>query len=115
MLNININTLNQIVATAKANAASEPRWVNAIERAARELVENPYIERQDDHLLIASPSGSIYAANGVCQCPAYAHGRPCWHRAASRLIQRYDEAHAASARNPNRPWMRRWVIDGGNL
>jgi hypothetical protein len=29
---------------------------------------------------------------------AYEHGRPCWHRAAGRLVQRYDEADRTQQR-----------------
>src|SRR5262249_11459700 len=94
MLTLNPTTLAAVVNSAKLSAAGDQRWLNAIERAAHELSENPYLERQDDHLLIGSPSGSVYAANGVCQCQAYQNGRPCWHRAAARLVQRHDEAQA---------------------
>jgi hypothetical protein len=32
----------------------------------------------------------------VCQCQAFTHGQPCWHRAAARLVRRYHEAQAVS-------------------
>ena len=44
-----------------------------------------------DVLLVLSESGEIYRVNGVCQCKAFANGQPCWHRAAARLIERYNE------------------------
>lgn len=73
-------------------AADHPRWLNAINRAVVELLSNPYIARQDDHLLIASSSSTkIYSANGVCQCEAFTYNRPCWHRAAARLVRLHDE------------------------
>jgi hypothetical protein len=84
MLDLNPTTLTQVVNSAKLSAASEPRWLNAIDKAAAQLLDNPYIARQDGHLLIASPSGEIYSSTGVCQCQAYQNGRPCWHRAAAR-------------------------------
>lgn len=97
MLHLNIDILNKVVATAKANASAQPRWVNAIARAALELQENPYIEVVDDHtLLIGSTSGESYTANGTCQCTAYAHNLPCYHRAMSRIYQRYTEAQTAA-------------------
>ncbi|MET0466768.1 MAG: SWIM zinc finger family protein [Chitinophagaceae bacterium] len=48
----------------------------------------------DGHaLLILSDSNEIYTANGTCQCKAFQNGRrPCWHRAAARLVKRYTEA-----------------------
>lgn len=93
MLNLIIADLEIVVNSAKRAAAGSPRWINAIDRAAQELIENPYIDRDEEHggLLIGSPSGNCYAANGVCQCKAFEFGRPCWHRSAARLIQRYDE------------------------
>lgn len=93
MLSIIIADLEVVVNSAKKSAAGSPRWVNAIDRAARELIENPYIDRDTEHygLIIGSSSGQCYAANGICQCKAFEHDRPCWHRAAARLIQRYDE------------------------
>ena len=100
MLNLNSTILTQVVNSAKRSAATDQRWLNAIARAAEELESNPYIARQDDHLLIVSPSGSIYAANGVCQCEAFKSGKPCWHRAAARLVRRHDEAIARQAQRP---------------
>jgi hypothetical protein len=98
MLNLDTAILDQIITTARERVADDPRWLHAIERAAHELAENPYIERGASALLIGSPSGNVYAANGVCQCKAYEHGRPCWHRAAGRLVQRYDEADRTQQR-----------------
>lgn len=91
MLDINTDILNSVVATALAKAAGTA-WVSRIERAAVELASNPYIEIQGDHLLIASPSGNTYEVNGVCQCEAFNHNRPCWHRAAKQLVYRYQQA-----------------------
>lgn len=97
MLNLNLNTLDQVIAKAKTDAAQDARWVHAIERAAVELVENPWIERTSHGLLIASPSGQLYEANGVCQCTANGFGWPCWHRAAAKLVKNYDQAVTAQA------------------
>lgn len=104
MLNLDCNILSQVVCKALADAADHPRWINAINRAFQEIDSNPWIERgEHGGLLIGSPSGHVYAANGVCQCEAYAHGRACWHRAAARLVRLHDEAQqhrtmAAAAR-----------------
>lgn len=97
MLTLNLAILAEVVTAAKASAAGHPRWVKAIERAERELMENPWIEAQDDHtLLIGSSSGDVYLSNGVCSCEAYKHGQPCKHRAAARLYKRYTEAEKRS-------------------
>jgi hypothetical protein len=102
MLNLNSNTLAAVVDAALKDATDHPRWQRAIVRAVAELESNPYVERDANHggLLILSPSGNIYSANGVCQCEAYTHNHPCWHRAAARLVRRYDEAVATAARPP---------------
>lgn len=94
MLNLDCNILSHVVSKALADAVAHPRWVNAINRAVVELDSNPWIERNaEGHgLIIGSPSGTVYSANGVCQCEAFAHGRACWHRAAARLVRLHDEA-----------------------
>ena len=91
MLNLTSTTLAAVINQAMQDAADHPRWLNAIERAAKELNENPYMELQGDHLLIGSPSGTTYVANGTCQCEAFRYHRPCWHRAAAQLMRRYTE------------------------
>lgn len=97
-LNLNAAILATVITRAKASAADSPRWVAAIERAARELTDNPFIEALDDHtLLLASASGECYTANGVCGCSAFNFKQPCWHRAAARLYQRYVEAEKRKA------------------
>jgi len=93
MLNLNLSTLAAVVDQARTDAADHPRWLHAIDRAVVELVENPWIERGELHGIIvaSSTSGNLYAANGTCQCTAYQYGRPCWHRAAARLVRLHDE------------------------
>ena len=93
MLDLDCTILTHVVNSAKRDAANHPRWLHAIDRAVTELARNPYLERQDGRLLIGSTSGQVYAANGACQCAAYANGQPCWHRAASRLVRRHDAVH----------------------
>lgn len=97
MLNLDTTILSAVVDKARQDAAAYPRWLAAIARAEVELVSNPYIARQDDYLLIASPSGAIYTANGSCQCQAYTNGKPCWHRAAARLVRLHDERQEQGA------------------
>ena len=98
MLNLNPTTLAAVVDKARTDAAEHPRWLAAIDRAVVELLQNPWIERGELHgLVIGSPSGNCYAANGVCQCQAYTFNRPCWHRAAARLVRLHDEYAPAPA------------------
>lgn len=101
MLNLNSTTLEQVVANAKHLAHADARWLNAIDRAAGELATNPYVERQaSGELLIGSPSGNVYSTSSSCSCTAAQYGRPCWHRAAARLVTRYDERQAQPAPTP---------------
>lgn len=92
MLNLNPSLLQQVADKALLDAAAHQRWIVAIGRALVELDTNPYLERQADHLLIGSPSGATYAANGTCSCTAFEFKNPCWHRAAARLVRLHDEA-----------------------
>jgi hypothetical protein len=98
MLNLNSTTLAAVAEKATQDAAAHPRWLSAIGRALIELDNNPWIERNPDGhgLLIGSPSGNVYASNGVCQCRAYDHKIPCWHRAAARLVRLHDEREQAA-------------------
>ena len=110
MLTLDRSTLDQIIATALKDAAAHPRWIVAIGRAALELDQNPWIERGDHGLIIGSPSGTCYAANGICQCTAFHYGQPCWHRAAARLVRRYHEAQADAQRPPLAPLGQRLAL-----
>jgi hypothetical protein len=92
VLNLNQEKFSQVVKTALTNTTNSKRWRNAIVRAAVEIEVNPYMELIDGALLILSPSNEIYEANGACSCKAFASGKPCWHRAAARLVERYNEA-----------------------
>lgn len=102
MLNLNSSTLAAVVEQATHDAAHHPRWLTAIARALVELESNPWIERNPSGpgLLIGSPSGACYSANGTCSCPAFAFGRACWHRAAARLVRLHDAREAARAQLP---------------
>lgn len=98
MIDLDSNTLATVVEAAKRNASNDPRWVRAIEKAAIEIEQNPYIAMVDGDLIIASEtSGGVYQVNGHCDCMAGMHGKPCKHRALKRILQRYNEAEARKA------------------
>ncbi len=90
MMNLNQDRMRQVIQAAFDQTTSL-RWQMAIAKAGRELESNPYMHFDGHALLILSPSGEIYSANGTCQCKAFTHGQPCWHRAAARLVERYNE------------------------
>jgi hypothetical protein len=91
VLNVNVTTFSAVVDQAMKDAAGHPRWLAAINRAVVEVLSNPWIERGDHGLIIGSPSGKCYAANGICQCTAFEFKQPCWHRAAAKLVRLHDE------------------------
>jgi hypothetical protein len=98
MLNLNPTTLAAVAEKAAHDAANHPRWLVALGRAIVELDSNPFLERAEHGgLIIGSPSGACYTSNGVCQCPSYNFGQPCWHRAAARLVRLHDEYEVAAA------------------
>jgi hypothetical protein len=92
MLNIDQSRMQQVVQEAFDKVSGSRRWQTAIAKAKQQIEENPYMHFDGSALLILSPSGEIYSANGTCQCKAYLSHQPCWHRAAARLFKRYSEA-----------------------
>jgi hypothetical protein len=92
MMNIDQSRMQQVVQEAFDKVSGSRRWQIAIVKAKQQIEENPYIHFDGRALLILSPSGEIYSANGSCQCKAYTNGQPCWHRAAARLVERYIQA-----------------------
>jgi hypothetical protein len=91
MVEINDNRMQQVVQEAFDKVSGSRRWQTAIVKAKQQIEENPYLHFDGRTLLILSSSGEIYRANGTCECKAYRSGQPCWHRAAARLIERYNE------------------------
>ncbi len=91
MMNLNETKLSEVVAAALQSVAGNKRWTNAVTKAAEMIKSNPYMHWTGDSLLMLSESGEIYEANGVCQCKAFRSGQPCKHRAAYKLMKRYNE------------------------
>jgi hypothetical protein len=91
MQNIDTNRMQQVVETALQAVQNNKRWTNAVVRAAVEMEVNDFMSWNGHALVIWSKSNEVYEANGTCQCKAYEKGQPCWHRAAARLVQRYNE------------------------
>ena len=91
MLNIDEDRMQQVIQQAFDRVAGNRRWETAIARAKQQLESNPYMHFDGATLLVLSESSEIYRADVTCQCKAFANGQPCWHRAAARLVQRYNE------------------------
>jgi len=90
MMNLNQETMQEVIQEA-FDRTDSLRWQMAITRAAQEIESNPFMHYDGRALIILSESNEVYSANGSCQCKAYSHGKPCWHRAAARLVTRYNE------------------------
>lgn len=91
MMNMDQDRLQQVAQASFDKVSGNRRWQTAIAKAKAQLESNPYMHFDGEALLVLSESGEIYRANSICQCKAFANGNPCWHRAAARLIERYNE------------------------
>ncbi len=92
MTNLNETKLAGVVDAALEAVNGDKRWTNAIIKAEEILTSgNPYLHFTGHSLLMLSDSGEIYEANGVCQCKAFERGQACKHRAAYKLVVRYNE------------------------
>jgi hypothetical protein len=97
-MKLDTNKFNAIVEAAKLKAASEPRWLRAIEKAAAGILSGELIVTTLQHgALVTTPNGT-YAANGHCNCEAARRGHTqCKHRAAARLMDIYERETAPAA------------------
>ncbi len=91
MQHLDQETMQRVTQDAFNKVSGDRRWETAIVKAKLQLESNPYMHFDGESLLILSPSNEIYTANAACQCKAYLNGKPCWHRAAARLLKRYME------------------------
>ena len=86
--------------TASLKTSNDPRWHAAVLAGFNALLEADTVEYcAATHALrleSLSRPGRFYEANGVCQCEAAAHGQPCLHRAAARLVRRALELQDAA-------------------
>src|SRR5262245_54827811 len=92
LMTFNQDILNTVVNEAKAKAAGNTRWLNAINKAVEGLRGGWIVTELANCLLITTESGETYRANGVCQCKAFSLNQPCKHRAAAQIVKRYNEA-----------------------
>jgi hypothetical protein len=93
-------TLNQAIETARVKAASSPRWLRAIDRAAAGLQSNVICVTlfADNAALVTTPNNS-HVVNGACDCAAAQHGhKECVHRAAKRLIEMLEVAEPVATK-----------------
>ncbi len=90
---VNRQTVAAALAAARTEAAEHRAWINAINRAALNLEACPWaFDGEVLRIASASTRGARYTV-GVdgCECKAAQDGRPCWHRAAWRLLRKAAE------------------------
>lgn len=113
MANANVTTLitrqsvAAALAAARVEAATHAAWMNAINRAALNLEACRW---QFDGEILVIHSASTAARYSVdahgCQCKAHTAGRPCWHRAARRLLIKAAEMAVQAPTAPAAPAVR---------
>ncbi len=85
---INRQSVAAALHAARAECEQYKAWLNAVNRAALNL-EACRWAFDGETLVIASATtqGTRYTVTPEgCQCKAHQDGRPCWHRAARRLL-----------------------------
>ncbi|HSH79780.1 MAG TPA: hypothetical protein VLA19_14745 [Herpetosiphonaceae bacterium] len=89
---ISRRTVALALRAARTEAAEHQAWINAINRAAVNLEACSWAF-DGEILRIASASCNLrYTVDARgCECKAGLAGKPCWHRAAWRLLRKAAE------------------------
>ncbi len=90
---ISRQTVAAALAAARTEAAEHRAWINAINRAALNLEACPWaFDGETLRIASATTRGKRYTVSPEgCECKAAKEGRPCWHRAAWRLLRKAAE------------------------
>jgi hypothetical protein len=89
-MTINKEKFERVVEEAKAKT-SDPKWLRAIEKAAKAILSGEMIVTTLSHGALVTTANGTYAANGHCNCQAARRGHTqCYHRAAARLMDIYE-------------------------
>jgi hypothetical protein len=91
-MKLDTQKFNTTVEAAKAKAASDPKWLRAIEKAAAMMASGELVVTlfADNTALVTSPRNS-YRVNGHCHCRAAQNGHTqCVHRCAKRIAELMD-------------------------
>ena len=85
---VNREAMGKALALARQECQAEKAWLNAVNRAALNLEACQW--QFDGHTLIVKSATEQHVHYTVtsdgCECKAFEAGRPCWHRAARRLL-----------------------------
>ena len=90
---INRQTVAAALAAARTEAQEHRLWITAINRAALNLEACPWaFDGETLRIASATTRGTRYTVTlDGCECKAAQDGRPCWHRAAWRLLRKAAE------------------------
>ena len=84
---INRQTVAAALRQARIEAAEHKAWINAINRAALNLEAVSWAFDGEVLRIGSATSAARYTVDARgCECKAAQDGRPCWHRAAWRLL-----------------------------
>ena len=80
---------------ARVQAAEHQAWLNAINKASLYLSTGDWQVDGEILSIGSATTGARYHVTAhTCACKAFAGGRPCWHRAAARLLEKSAEVAA---------------------
>ncbi len=84
---VNRTTVALALAAARTEAGKHQAWITAINRAALNLEACPWQFDGEILIITSATSAARYTVTPEgCQCKAGGSGKPCWHRAAHRLL-----------------------------
>ena len=96
-------SIRKAISQARVECANSRRWLNAVNRAAVELLVSHF--QFDGEILsiesATSPGTRYHVDQHGCDCPAGKVDKPCKHRAAWRLL--IKAAEIAQATQPRPP------------
>ena len=94
---VNRQTVGAALRQFRIACANQPRWLNAVNRAALNL-ESCIWQWDGTTLLVESATETgrtrYHVTSAGCECKAAQYGRPCWHVSAFRLLQMAAQAPA---------------------
>ncbi len=90
---VNRQTVIAAIKQARIDAAEHAAWVRAINNAAVDLeVSSWAFDGETLRIASATTRSTRYTVSPEgCECKAAQDGRPCWHRAAWRLLRKAAE------------------------
>ena len=93
---LNIVAENEVgrIDNERANYRRSDAWIDAVNRAKKNLEDGSSHALRNGELAVQSASGGgiYFATRDTCTCDAYTKGehQPCWHRAAWTLTNKAD-------------------------